>query len=183
MPAPIKITKEMILSAGITLIRLNQELSARNIAAVLNCSTQPIYSIFKNMENFKLAMLDEAQKIHKEKIDLYIKNSDLPAYKAYGMGFVKFAKDEKELFSFLYMKQPASLFDEAQKEYYREVHKVICKLYSVSLAQADQFHKDMSIYSFGLAVMQYLGANMTEQEISERLTAEFKALYKLYLGG
>ena len=51
MPAKKIVHKQDVLNAALDLIREKGEnaLSARDIATMLNCSTQPLYSIFKNM--------------------------------------------------------------------------------------------------------------------------------------
>lgn len=181
MPKLNNLTKESVLNAGIKLIRSKQEVSARNLANLLNCSTQPIYSLYSNMNNLKDDLRIAIQKLHKEKIDYYIKNSTYPKYKAFGMGFVKFAKEERELFSYLFMKNNGSPYETAMKDYYSEIHSLISKDYGIPLETAQQFHLDMSVYSFGLAIMVYLGVDLIEEEISKRLTAEFSALKKIYL--
>lgn len=181
MPAPTKITKDMILQAGVSLVRARLPVSARGIAEKLGCSTQPIYSYFKNMQQLEDELYNEIQKVHYQKINAYIAQNKMTSYKAYGMGFVKFAGDEKELFAYLYMRgtrtQYANLFEE---NYMDDVTGHIVAEYHCTKQQAQDFHTDMIIYSFGLAVMQYLGQNLTEEQISRRFTAEFKALYKLH---
>lgn len=181
MPKLNYLTKERVLDAGISLIRNNQEVSARNLANLLNCSTQPIYSLYSNMNNLKVDLRIAIQKLHKEKIDYYIKTSNCPKYKAFGMGFIKFAKEEHELFNYLFMKNNGSPYETAMREYYSEVHSIIAKDYNIPLETAEQFHLDMSVYSFGLAIMVYLGVDLTEEEISMRLSTEFSALKKIYL--
>ena len=175
-----KITKDDILNCAVELRRQDVEVSARNIAKRLGCSTQPIYSIFKNMaeleEELNLCIL----KIHKTYIAQYSDKNGISGYKAFGMGFVKFAKMEKQLFSRLYIQRPFDIKYLEEDAYFIEVIKTIQEEYGVSHRQALQFHLDMAIYSYGLAVMQHADSGMSDEEISQRLTAQFRALYKLY---
>ena len=55
MPPKQTITKEMIIAAAFDLVRQKGKtaLSARNIAAALSCSTQPIYSCFSTMKDLE----------------------------------------------------------------------------------------------------------------------------------
>ena len=99
----LNVTKEMILNAAVETLRKGIGLNARSIAKILGCSTQPIYSVFKNMDEIKIGLRDVAVQIQKEKVNLYLNKEGVMPYKAYGLGFVRFAKDEKELFKFLYM--------------------------------------------------------------------------------
>ena len=52
MPPKVKITKEDIINAAIEIVKANGEeaINARNIAATLGCSTQPVFSNFASME-------------------------------------------------------------------------------------------------------------------------------------
>ena len=62
MPPTTKITKDMILACGYELVKTNgiENINARNIAKSLDCSTQPIYSQFPNMEELKQSIHDLA---------------------------------------------------------------------------------------------------------------------------
>lgn len=55
MPPKSDITKEQIIQAAFAIVQEQglEMLSARNIAQKLNCSTQPIYSLYGNMEEIK----------------------------------------------------------------------------------------------------------------------------------
>ena len=55
MPPKTIISKEDVLNASLTLIRNEgaERLNARNLAKQLNCSTNPIFRIYKNMEELK----------------------------------------------------------------------------------------------------------------------------------
>lgn len=181
MPAPVKITKEIILRASMDTLREygNEGLNARNIASVLGCSTQPIYSTFKNMEELKLELLNKVKIVQKEKISSYL-GATQSDYKAYGMGFVKFAKEERELFKFLYMQEKNPKFAGEQDVVYDEVVSVMQKEYQMSKETATAFHQNMSIFTYGLAVMQSLGRNIADEDVSFLLTEEFRALYSIY---
>ena len=48
MPPKVKITKEDIINAAVSLVRENgaDALNARTVASLLGCSTQPVFSNF-----------------------------------------------------------------------------------------------------------------------------------------
>ncbi len=184
MPAEAKITSKMILEASIEVLRKvgNSGLNARSIAKELGCSTQPIYSVFSNMDALKKELYYEAQKAHKAKVAEYWGKTQPSNYKAYGMGYVKFAREEKELFRFLYM-QKIDGIDNKQDINYEDIIKQIQADYNLDRKTAELFHGNMTIYTYGLAVLHNLGElNMTDKEISECLTTEFNALYKQFCG-
>ena len=58
MPPKVKITKENIIQAAMDIVRNAgaDALNARNIAAKLDCSTQPIFSNFATMDQLRLAV-------------------------------------------------------------------------------------------------------------------------------
>ena len=106
MPPKVKISKEDILKTTIELIRMSgeQAINARAIASALNCSTQPVFSNFATMEELEEATLTSAYGLYLEFLKKEAESGKYPPYKAYGMAYIRFAKEEKELFKFLFMR-------------------------------------------------------------------------------
>ena len=77
--------------------------NARSIAKELKCSTQPIYVEFANMDELKRRIIDEVVECHKKLVETDLVKGDQEAYSSYGLGFVQFARDEKQFFRFLYL--------------------------------------------------------------------------------
>ena len=94
MPPKIKITKERIVSTAVDIVRMGgeQAINARNIAAVLKCSTQPIFSNFATMEELRLAVVEKADKICGDYIEREIESGKFPIYKASGMAYAVIKK-------------------------------------------------------------------------------------------
>ena len=71
----------------------------------LGCSTQPIYFSFKNMDELKAALTQRAIELHTQRVrdSLCAHEGSDSRYSSYGMGFVKFAAEEKQLFRWLYL--------------------------------------------------------------------------------
>ena len=65
MPPKSKISKEDIVSAGVDLVRRSGEkgLNARNLAAALGCSTQPIFTNFPSMEELRKSVICKASEL------------------------------------------------------------------------------------------------------------------------
>ena len=106
MPPKFKVTKEEIIQTAINIIRTNgeQALNARAIATALNCSTQPIFSNFQNMEELNDAVIISAYQIYLDFLQKEAESGKFPQYKAYGMAYIRFAHEEKQLFKFLFMR-------------------------------------------------------------------------------
>lgn len=105
MPPKVKITKEEIIKTAVELVRVSGEgaLNARAIAASLNCSTQPIFSNFATMEELQEATVNAAYEIYLQFLQNEAKSGKYPQYKSFGMAYIRFAKEEKELFKLLFM--------------------------------------------------------------------------------
>ena len=66
MPPKVKITRDMIIDAAFDIIRNegSENLNARNIAARLNCSTQPVLYSFKTVDEIREAVYRKADEYH-----------------------------------------------------------------------------------------------------------------------
>jgi AcrR family transcriptional regulator len=105
MPPKPRITRSDILQAALTLIREqgDEALNARSLAAELKCSTQPIFSNFPTMEDLKAAVVQAAYGLYLDFLRAEAERGEFPAYKSFGMAYIRFAKEEKQLFKLLFM--------------------------------------------------------------------------------
>ena len=105
MPPKVKFTKEEIVKASLLLVRERgvDALNARELAGRLQCSTQPIFSNFETMEELQRAVQDAAFSRYLDFLQAELESGQYPAFKAYGMGYIRFAKEEKELFKMIFM--------------------------------------------------------------------------------
>ncbi len=178
MPKNRKITEEMVLKAAAEIVRQDgtEALNVRSLAQMLNCSTQPIYSLFKNMEGVWRALMGEAKRQYRRHIDEFLKEEGRNNYEAYGMGFVRFARMEPGLFRFLFLTgrgTPDPFLDDIETE--------MMRLYRMPEETAAAFHSDMAVFSFGLAVLVSKQADaLSEAQISEAFKRQFYALYAYY---
>ncbi|MDD3139362.1 MAG: TetR/AcrR family transcriptional regulator [Lachnospiraceae bacterium] len=182
MPAPKRITKEFVLSAALQVVRKHgfDALNARSIAKELRCSTQPIYVEFANMEELKNLVVDEIIACHKTKVEAALQKLEKEAYRAYGLGFVQFARDEKELFRFLYLnaEDGGKIRDDIFLE---QIIENIQREYGYTEETAKKFHSDMHNYTYGIAMLANTGyRNYSDEEIKELLHREFMALTSIY---
>lgn len=105
MPPKVRITKEDIVKTALELVRANGEdaINARSIATALDCSTQPIFSNFATMEELKKEVATAAYAYYLGFLQAEAEGGKYPQYKAFGMAYIRFAKEEKELFKLLFM--------------------------------------------------------------------------------
>lgn len=106
MPPKVKITKEDIVKTAIDLSRKSghDAINARAIALALNCSTQPIFSNFNSMDELEKEMTLAIYEIYLNFIKEEVESKKYPQYKAFGMAYIRFAMEEKELFKLLFMR-------------------------------------------------------------------------------
>ena len=106
MPPKVKITKEDIVKTALELLRREGEaaLNARRIASALGCSTQPVFSNFATMEELHAAVLAAAYDRYLDFLGREVESGKYPPYKAFGMAYIRFAKEEREWFRLLFMR-------------------------------------------------------------------------------
>lgn len=180
MPPAVRFDRQQILDAAVALVREAgmEALNARALAQRLGCSTQPLFREFDSMEQLKNAVIGEAQRLY----DAYIETSKTqagPPYKAVGMAYIRFAREEGELFRLLFMRDrrgediPAAMQD-SHLDY---ILDTIVNATGLTRGQAYTFHLVMWIYVHGLASMvatHYL--DFSDEDISMLLTQQFQGM-------
>ena len=154
MPPKVKITRGDIVSTAVNLVRKNgvEGLNARAVAQALNCSTQPVFSNFAKMEDLTIATLESAYGVYLDFIKAEVESGKYPEYKAFGMAYVRFAREEKELFKFLFM------CDRTGKEIapapdFEAAIELIMKANGISRKSAELMHLEMWTCVHGIGTM------------------------------
>ena len=98
MPKKPTTTRENMIEGAFQLIRHKgyEAFSARNLAAFLGCSTQPVMYQFPNLADLKELAYQKADSFHSDYILSGTNLLDI------GLRYVKFAADEPMLFKFLF---------------------------------------------------------------------------------
>lgn len=152
MPRKSEITKEMIVNAGYEIVRTmrHEKLSARNIAKHLNCSTQPIYYYFQNIDE----VADEVGKMaYSTMINEYFKkNSGEDAFLQMGLGYIEFAAKERNLFEFLYFSNKIKGMEQDDQSDLIDTMQKGEKMDDIENQILERIHKKIDIFVHGLAV-------------------------------
>jgi len=101
-------TKEMIVDAAFGLAREHgwAAVTARTIARQLGSSTMPLYSSLKSMEEIEKEVRARAEKLmHDYQRRPYADNPMVSS----AVGYVTFARDERNLFRFLFIDRPVTM--------------------------------------------------------------------------
>ena len=184
MPAAKKVSKDAIIDAAVEVLRDGgfSAINARSVAKKIGCSTQPIYLSFKNMEELKAALTERAIEMHTKHVrdSLKAHEGNDSRYSSYGMGFVKFAAEEKQLFRWLYL-EGKQLGPYRNDVLLPEVIDVIVDEFGYNEDTARRFHQDMIYFSYGLAILANTDhLHLTESELREAFRREFRALIAIY---
>ena len=154
MPPKVKVTKEDIIKTALEMYREKggASINARSIAASLGCSTQPVFSNFATMEEIQSALVAAAYELYLGFLQGESESGKYPAYKAFGMAYIRFAKEEKELFKFLFMRDrnnenivPTTDFNESVD--------IISLRNGVSKEIAELIHMEMWAFVHGIGTM------------------------------
>ncbi len=154
MPPRVKITKEDIIQKAVELVRATGEsaINARVVAGALACSTQPVFSNFSTMDELREAVMEASHARYINFLKSEAEKEKYPRYKAFGMAYIRFAKEERELFKLLFMcdrrgRPLPSTFD------FEESVLMIMEADGISREKAELLHMEMWTCVHGIATM------------------------------
>lgn len=181
MPPKIRVTKEEIVNAAVELVRQKgeQALNARTLALALDCSTQPIFSNFQTMEQLRLAVVEKAYLLSLDYEKQEIARGQYPDFKATGMAYIRFAREEKELFKLLYMRDRGGEQVSSQGEDTTRMEQMINQNTGLCGEDARLFHLEIWAYVHGIASMFATGyLDLEWALVSQMLTDAYQGLKK-----
>lgn len=180
MPPKFRFTREEIIDAALALTAEGgpKAVTARALAARLGSSAKPIFGLFENMEELQHAVLAAAFEKYNRFIAAEMARGEYPPYKASGMAYIHFARDERELFKLLFMRERSS---EEQKRPPQDDVKpliaLICKNTGMSEEQACRLHTEMWLFVHGVATMIATSfLDWGDEDVSRALTDVYKGM-------
>lgn len=183
MPAKKVITREEILDAAIDIVREGgmEAFNVRTLAKKCNCSTQPIYLSFKSVEELKKEIDGRVLEIFKKYMDDEVASGRYPKYKAVGMGYIRFAKEEKELFKYALMHR--GMPEKGATKIFDDTVLMIMKNYGLYQDAAARLHMHMWIFVHGIASIfatEYI--DIEWENVSQMVTDAYLGIMKLIEG-
>lgn len=174
MPPKTRITKDDIVKSATDIVRERGigEINARDIAARLNCSTQPIFSNFNTMNDLFEAVIRNAYDMYRTCIKHEMEKGEFPPYKASGMAYIEFARQEKELFKLLFMCDRKGFPLDENSEEIVEMNRLVQKNLNLSVDEAALFHLEMWIFVHGIATMLATGYLEFDRELISRMLSD-----------
>ena len=103
MPPQVKVPKEAIVDKAFELTKVHgfEKVTARMLAGELNCSTQPVYHVFRNMDELKEEVYWKTQAYFEKYILKKPADKDTPYILSMGLRYIELARREKNLFRLL----------------------------------------------------------------------------------
>lgn len=183
MPPKIKINKDMIIKNALEIVDKNgfEALNARGLAESLNCSVQPIFRVYGSMEELKLNIYKEIEKIYNEKMVQNLNSLDGNAFLNMGMFYIHFAKEHTNYFKILFMMdnfQDISVTEIAGSTVGDdEVIQMIMQLANLERDKAQQLFSGIWLMTHGIATLCATNnCTMIDDEIKTLLSITFKGL-------
>ena len=180
MPRSTKYTKEVISVAAYELVRREgaSSLTARRLAAELGCSTAPLFTAFPSIDAVRDEVIKRSYSLYSD----YLKKAmqePLP-FKAAGLNYIRFAKDEPKLFALLFMGKGdggvTHYFPSGDVKNEPRVRGTVESFYGMSEESSKRLYNHMSVYAHGLAVLAAEGnSTFTDEDVSRMLSEAFSA--------
>ncbi len=183
MPRNFLFTKDEILQAALDLVREKGEhaVTARSLAAKLGTSAQPIFSFFENMADVQNGILAAANALYQSYLKEDMASGKYPPYKASGMAYIRFAREEKELFKLLFMRNRTDEDKTKISEETEMLAELIGKQVNITKEKAMLFYLEMWAYVHGIATMIATGFYDWDEELcSQTLTDMYQGLKYKY---
>lgn len=182
MPSIKKVTKKDIIACCIDIIKSEgiAGINARSVAKKLNCSTQPIYYLYANIDEMKNDVMGEIFKIFKQ--SMMKKHNNMLDYKDIGINFINFASKEPILFNLLFknsMQNEIKDFLNLTGEY-EDIYDLIYCQTGLSRENAQNFHMRMWLYVNGIA--SFISNNnytFSQKEIGKLLKDQYTSMIML----
>lgn len=183
MPPKYKFTRQEIVQAALDITRTEgiHSVTARAVGAKLNSSSKVIFGLFQNMEKLQEEVIKAAHDLYQNYLKENMSKGKYPPYKASGMAYIRFAKEEKELFKLLFMRDRSEEKIEQNLDEIKPLLQIIQKNIGLSEQDAYMFHIEMWLYVHGIATMiatSYL--EWDRETISNVLTDGYMGLKERY---
>lgn len=173
MPPKVRITKEDIVQTAIELVRKNgeQAINARAIASALHCSTQPVFSNFATMEELHRAVIAACYDLYLDFLKTEAESGAYPPYKSFGMAYIRFAEEQKELFKLLFMcdRQGEALTPSVD---FTASVDMIMAANGITREQAELIHLEMWTCVHGIGTMLATSFLSLDRELISRMLSD-----------
>ncbi|MBO5452272.1 MAG: TetR/AcrR family transcriptional regulator [Lachnospiraceae bacterium] len=169
-----KFSRDEMIERAVQVVRKQGigALTAKSLANELGVSTQPVFTCFHTIEEVRREVVNAAKILY----DDYVKEgvcSDIP-FLGFGMHYIRFAKEEPELYRLLFLSTDQGEGNSAFEEMNASLELVTDSMqetYHIDAKTAERYSRDMWLVAHSLATLIVTGScPYTDQEIGRILT-------------
>lgn len=184
MPPKVRFRKEEIAAAALEIARKQgiDAVTAREVAKKLGVSVGPIFTWYETMEQLKADVHAQARHLYREYIERGLAGP-VP-FLGVGQQYLRFAKDEPELYRLLFLRRPDSVSGgamEALKFSQDLARESLMRIYHMEAWMADCYFRDLwlVVFSFDTLIVTD-DCPYTDEEMSAVLTEVSLSVCKAY---
>ena len=168
-----KFSRDEMIERAVQVVRKQGigALTAKSLANELGVSTQPVFTCFHTIEEVRREVVNAAKILY----DDYVKEglcNDIP-FLGFGMHYIRFAKEEPELYRLLFLSTDQSEGNSAFGEMNASLELVTDSMqetYHIDAKTAERYFRDMWLVAHSLATLIVTGScPYTDQEIGRIL--------------
>jgi len=159
VPPQANFTKKRVLEQAFEIVRKEgaEALSARKIAQQLECSTRPVYSAFRSMQELQGAVIQKAR-VYAISYFLHPGHEGDSLFLQLGLRYLCFSQEEKALFDLLFIKgKMGNTFEKMGQPFEPLLSRMKLDpgLAELSEAGLKRLGVNMWIFTHGLIVLMY----------------------------
>lgn len=176
------ITMQNILDTAFLMTREEgfENVTARRVAGKAGCSTQPIFRVYKNMEELWQAVYEQAVDFFQEYVSRREQTNPVP-FVDLGLAYISFAVEETHLFSLLFVSKGKETGK--KKEMYEllngktgNVVREISRAVAMGCKDAEGIFTKMWLFIHGAACMSLVGEfDLPKEETAKMLEEAYHA--------
>ena len=184
MPPKVKYQKEEIIEAAVNITREKgiNAVTAREVGAALGVSSRPLFTYFESVDELKREVYHYAKSMYKECVEIGL-TMKIPAL-GVGQQYIRFAKEEPELYKYLFISPPEGVKGGAMEEMRISqdlVRESVMRIYNMDAATADKFFRDLWLVAYSFTTLIVTGeCPYDDNEISALLTEFSVSICKAY---
>ncbi len=169
-----KFTKEEMVNAAMRVVRIKgiDGLTAKTLADELGTSTQPVFTAFGSMDTLRRDVYTAAVRVYDNYTETGL-HEKIPFF-GVGMQYIRFAREEPELYRFLFLTRTQDQEYSAMKsmQHLQElVRPTLMNVYRISTEEADIYFRDLWFVVHSLSTLIVTGdCPYSDREIGQILT-------------
>lgn len=184
MAPKVKFQKEEIIEAAANVAREKgiNAVTAREVGAALGVSSRPLFTYFDTVDELKKAVWLYAKNLYEECVKDGLK-AEIP-FLGVGQNYIRFAKEEPELYKYLFLNPPADVKGSAMdalKLSQDLVRESLMRIYNMDADTADRYFRDLWLVAYSITTLIVTdGCPYTDREINNLFTEFSVSICKAY---